>query len=342
MEKYLEDVDNLAVFDSLIKAKSVINRHSKIFVSISGGSDSDIVLDIVEKTRGNKQVEYVFFDTGIEYQATKNHLKFLEEKYGIEIKVEKAIKPIPTCVRKYGVPFISKFVSENISRLQRSGFKFEDEPFEVLKGKYPNCISSLQWWCNCKSGDEMSRFNISQNKWLKEFLIKYPPTFKIDNKCCYYAKKKVAKKFVKEKNPDLSVIGVRKSEGGVRATAYKSCFSSGADGLDHYRPIFYMNDDDKQYYEKKFDVCHSDCYKKYGLKRTGCVGCPYGRNLKDELEAVKMFEPKLYKAINNIFGESYEYTKKYRQFCAEMKEKENANEDQMSFDDIYYDFAEVQ
>ena len=29
-----------------------------------------------------------------------------------------------------------------------------------------------------------------------------------------------------------------------------------------------------------------------------------------------------FKAVNNIFGESYEYTRKYREFRKEMKEKE--------------------
>lgn len=190
-----------------------------------------------------------------------------------------------------------------------------------------------------KDGDNISRFNISQNKWLKEFLIENPPQFKIDNRCCYYAKKKVAKNFIGQSNADLNVIGVRKAEGGVRATAYKSCFSAGENGLDNYRPIFWFNDSDKRYYEEKFDVCHSDCYTKYGLKRTGCVGCPYGRNVNDELKKIEMFEPKLYKACKKIFGASYDYTAKYRAFCKEMNEKENADEDQLSFFDMYYDFC---
>jgi hypothetical protein len=109
--------------------------------------------------------------------------------------------------------------------------------------------------------------------------------------------------------------------------------------MDQYRPVFWMTDDDKKYYEKKFGVVHSDCYGKYGFKRTGCVGCPYSRNAAEELKTIEMFEPKLYKACMKIFGVSYEYTKKYHQFRAAMKDKENANEDQLSFDDIYYDYA---
>lgn len=58
------------------------------------------------------KIEYVWFDTGLEYQATKEHLKFLEEKYGIKIKPYKAIKPISISCKQYGQPFISKHVSE--------------------------------------------------------------------------------------------------------------------------------------------------------------------------------------------------------------------------------------
>ena len=40
------------------------------------------MLDILSKVDTEHKVIYVWFDTGIEYQATKNHLNYLEEKYG--------------------------------------------------------------------------------------------------------------------------------------------------------------------------------------------------------------------------------------------------------------------
>lgn len=73
-----------------------------------------------------------------------------------------------------------------------------------------------------------------------------------------------------------------------------------------------------------YNVTHSKCYIEYGLKRTGCAGCPFGRDFEYELEVIKKYEPKLYKAVNNIFGKSYEYTRKYKQFCKEMKNSEHS------------------
>lgn len=45
-------------------------------------------------------------------------------------------KSIPAAVREYGQPFLSKFVSETIGRLQRHGFNWENENYETLILKY--------------------------------------------------------------------------------------------------------------------------------------------------------------------------------------------------------------
>lgn len=64
---------NEVIGNNFIKAYAIINRpaYKKIMCSISGGQDSDIILDIVYKCDINNKVEYVWFDTGLEYEATK-------------------------------------------------------------------------------------------------------------------------------------------------------------------------------------------------------------------------------------------------------------------------------
>lgn len=177
----------------------------------------------------------------------------------------------------------------------------------------------MLWWCNLKKSNA---FNIANNKWLKEFIIANPPQYKISSKCCQYAKKDVSHKLIKENDYDLNIIGVRRAEGGVRATSYKSCFSECDNGCDDYRPLFWYKDKDKVDYENNYGVEHSDCYVVYGLPRTGCAGCPYGRDFEYELDVIEKYEPKLYKAVTNIFKDSYEYTRKYMEFRKMMDEKE--------------------
>ena len=45
------------------------------------------------------------------------------------------------------------------------------------------------------------------------------------------------------------------------------------------------------------------------------MGCPFGRNVEEELEIIRKYEPKKYKAIMNIFGESYKYERQYRSYA---------------------------
>ena len=293
--------------------------YPKIMVSISGGSDSDIMLDMIERIGYPlSEVHYVFFNTGLEFEATKKHLIYLEEKYGITIRRVPAKVPVPLGVRKYGVPFLSKQVSQYISRLQKHGFKWEDKSFEELYAEYPRCKAALRWWCN-KWGDK-SRVNISYHRYLKEFMIENPPDFPISDGCCNGAKKYTAKAVQKEINPDLICQGVRKAEGGARSVSYSSCFDEMFGEADRFRPIFWLKKEDKANYEEVFGVKHSDCYCKYGLIRTGCSCCPFGRHFEQELKAAEQFEPNLYKAAVNVFGKSYEYTRKYREFCEKKKE----------------------
>ena len=314
--------DNANVYESYVVCDDKLNRDYRdknIMISISGGADSDIILDLTTKTRkqNKEKMHYVFFDTGIEYAATKQHLKRLEEKYNIKIEVEKAKTPVPLGCKKYGLPFLSKQVSEYIERLQAHNFKWENEDFETLYKKYPKCKVALRWWCN-KWGDK-SKFNISYNKYLKEFMIENPPTFKISNKCCKGAKKDVAKGYKKAHEIDLSIVGVRKAEGGARSSI-PSCFTEYDDVCDEYRPIFWYKGSDKADYETFFNIEHSACYTEYGLKRTGCAGCPFGRDFEKELQIIEKYEPRLYNAVNAIFKESYEYTRKYKEF---VKQKES-------------------
>lgn len=313
---------NQTIHDNIVKAYNKINSplYKKIVCSVSGGADSDVMLDILHKVDKDHKVEYVWFDTGIEYQATKDHLKYLEDKYGIEIKRYKAIKPIPVSCKEYGVPFLSKFVSQMIMALQKHNFKWEDKSFDELIQEYPNTKSYLKWWCN-QYEPKTSSWNVARNKWLKEFIIKNPPTFKISDRCCKYAKKEVKRQCNKENEYDLECIGIRKSEGGIRAAAYKNCFSHYDNKVDEYRPLFFFKNNDKIDYENIFNIIHSKCYTEYGLTRTGCAGCPFGNDFEQKLDVLQKYEPKLYKACNNIFGESYEYTRKYREFYKEMEQK---------------------
>lgn len=321
--------ENMTIVDAFAKCESEVRGHDKIMASVSGGWDSDIMLDMIVRCGGKEKTTFVFFNTGLEYAATKNHIKDLEQKYGVSIETVPPVKPIPLCVREHGVPFWSKRASEMIMRLQKHDFQWEDGTLDELLEKYPKCRSALRWWCNdyTKDNGKQSALNISWVPWLKEYMLANPPDFKISAKCCHYAKKEPAKKYRKQNACDMEMTGVRKAEGGTRATGIHTCFSQSPDGTDAYRPLFWFSDDDKEEYTQRYDVSRSDCYTVWGLPRTGCACCPFAKDFEKELELVKTYEPNFYKAANNIFGKAYEYTRNFEKFREEKRRQNNGEKE---------------
>lgn len=76
-------------------------------------------------------------------------------------------------------------------------------------------------------------------------------------------------------------------------------------------PLFFWNDETKQWYKEHEEIRYSDCYEMWGMKRTGCVGCPFGIDVGAELDMIREHEPNMYKACMNVFGESYRLMDKF-------------------------------
>jgi len=307
------------VQDAFSKADSVINndKYTKVGCSVSGGADSDVMMDLITRVDRDKKTKFYFFNTGIEFRATLEHLEKLEEKYGVPIVRINPIKSIPTCCNDFGTPVISKFVSEQIGRLQSYGFDWREAPMDELLEQYPQATSSIKWWCNGYQDGRHTQFNIGYNKWLKLFIMSHPPKFRVSAKCCHYTKKLVARQLVRTENLDLLCTGIRRCEGGVRRLSYANCLSlNKKTQIDNYRPLFWIGDADKAAYCEAFDVTHSRCYTEYGFRRTGCAGCPFARGIDEKLESVATAEPQMVRAAHKIFGAAYDYTRKYRDFQA--------------------------
>lgn len=317
MDRYEEILDsgNFAIVDMAMKCESVFASHQKALVSISGGADSDVVMDLCERVKSVQdiQVDYVWFDMGVEYDATKRHLVDLEHKYGVSIRRERAEKTIPVCTRQYGQPVFSKLISSHIEKLQSVGFDWSDDDIDTLIGRYHNVTEALRWWADAYpyANGRPSKFSIKRRACLREFMQSIPPEFSVSAKCCTYAKKKVGDRVEREGNYDLHLIGVRKAEGGVRSLNNATCFTSGkAKGKsDTYRPLFWLSNADKDAYCRAFGIVHSDCYEVWGFERTGCVGCPFNPKARKELARASIWEPKLAKAAKSIFKDAYRYQK---------------------------------
>lgn len=328
------DFEPAAKFEAIksIIAKHLI-QHPNAICSYSGGSDSDIMLDLIERTREIFElppVDYAFFNTGLEMQATKDHVKEVAEMYHIEITEHRPEVNIVNAVRNYGIPFVSKIMSGGLSEWQKKGIPLsiadeyeqaEDKAAKrkELKERYPNCESVINFICCCNSdGDPRPNIQlvINSSKYMRDFINEYPPDFQISADCCYYCKKQCAHRV--QKNYEMIITGERRDEGGMRSVPRKDntalCFTETASGQYRLRPLYYVSDKDKQWYKDRYHIRYSDAYEVYGLTRTGCCGCPISYKAVEDLEKIQKYEPNVVKAAWNIFGKSYEYRKKYNEY----------------------------
>lgn len=210
------DRPDYADFDSPAKFQAIISiiakrlrEYPKAICSYSGGADSDILIDLIERTRAMfefPQVKYVFFNTGLEMKATKDHVKATAEKYGVEIEEVRPKVNIVNATRKYGVPFVSKIMSAGLEGWQKKNIplsiadeyeKAADKAIKrkELKERYPGCETTINFLCCCNSDGEPRpniQLVINSSKYMRDFIGEYPPDFQISAKCCDYCKKYVA------------------------------------------------------------------------------------------------------------------------------------------------------
>ena len=78
-----------------------------VYVSFSGGKDSTVLLDIVRNLYPS--VKAVFVDTGLEYPEIRDFVRTFDNVEWLRPKMN-----FRQVIEKYGYPFISKEVSNNV------------------------------------------------------------------------------------------------------------------------------------------------------------------------------------------------------------------------------------
>lgn len=347
------DFEAPAKFEAI---KSIIAKrlleHPNAVCSYSGGSDSDILLHLIESVREEFElppVKYAFFNTGLEMKAIKQHVKDMAEKYNVEITEYRPKKNIVLATREYGLPFVSKIMSAGLEGVQKKNIplSIHDEyngaddkaaKYQELTERYPGCKTTINFLCCCNSKGEPRpdiQLVINSSDYMLDFIKENPIPFKVSNRCCEICKKNTAHSV--QKNFDMVITGERRDEGGMRSVPRKDstsmCFSETADGKYRLRPLYYVSDKDKAWYKEYYGIRYSDAYEVYGLTRTGCCGCAISSKAIEDLEKIRPFEPNLVKAAWNVFGESYLYRQKYNEYRKMRREKAKMG-GQLTFDEL--------
>ena len=347
------DFEAPAKFDAIrsIIAKRLI-EHPNAVCSYSGGSDSDILLHLIESVRKEfdlPPVHYAFFNTGLEMEAIKRHVRDMAEKYGVEITEYRPKKNIVIATREYGLPFVSKIMSAGLEGVQKKNIPLSiyDEynnaddkaaKYQELTERYPGCKTTINFLCCCNSKGEPRpdiQLVINSSDYMLDFIKENPIPFKVSNRCCEICKKNTAHRV--QKDFDMVITGERRDEGGMRSVPRKDstsmCFTESADGKYRLRPLYYVSDRDKAWYKEYYGIRYSDAYEVYGLTRTGCCGCAISSKAIDDLEKIRPFEPNLVKAAWNVFGASYLYRQKYNEYRKMRRDKAKMG-GQLTFDEL--------
>lgn len=258
-------VDDVEFYLQDLKSKFDKIDHNDYVLSYSGGKDSHFLYWFIKEYLKDDTIKIVSVNTTMEHPQILDRINKNADHVLLPVKKPLEIK------EQYGIPCYSKIKDEFINRYQR-GSRTDNTM------KFINGVNSA--------------FRLSIDQRDKLFSGELP---KISNKCCYYLKKQPLNKFAKQNNVKY-ILGVRGSDSMIRKFKYTSCFTKDM----NFTPIHDLTD---ELMDKIYDRYNIELPPIYNtLKRTGCMGCPYGRFIEDELETLSDNQ---YKYVVSLFEKSY-------------------------------------
>lgn len=258
-----------------LKSKFRKINPEEYYLSYSGGKDSHLLYWFIKEYAPEfSAIKVVGINTYME------HPQILERIYKNCDKVLfPTMKPFDIKA-KYGIPCFSKLQDDFIDRYQR-GSRTES----LMNRLYSqNKDGSKSWFGVSKKARELL---------LTGKLHKIAPT------CCKKLKKEPARNYEKESGKK-AILGVRGGESKLRQAQYKSCFQKNG----KFTPLWDLTDELEEAIYKEFNIEIPSIYEQ--VKRTGCMGCPYGSRHHDTEKELELLTEAQKKFVNEYFKESYQ------------------------------------
>lgn len=295
-------MDNeLQLFDRINVIKDAINLYGEdnFYISFSGGKDSTILHYLIDIALPNNNIPRVFINTGIEYNDIVKFVNQLAEKDKRFIII-KPSKNIHQVLEQYGYPFKSKQHSHNVAIYQHSGINHSVE-------RYLGIIESNTLF-RCPK--------------MLEYQFTNSFDIKLSDKCCLKLKKEPIKKWEKENNKSIAILGLRQGEGRQRAS-HNGCVvfdSKDASKIVKFKPLNPVSNEWEDWFIKKYNIelCKL-YYPPFNFKRTGCRGCPFSLDLQEQLMIMEQYLPNEKKQCEMIWKKVYD---EYRRLNYRLKNKE--------------------
>lgn len=237
-----------------------------VYVSFSGGKDSTVLVDIIDKMGGYTDIPLVYVDTGLEYPEIREFVK----GYGDRVTWLRPHKNFKQVIQDHGYPFISKEVSKIVNggrEFYRAAVeKYGTEDWEELAKKFDGMpcksIKNLYTFAQftgyltldnkIKVGAPKEEYSNFSNKSRWRFLVE--SDFKISNACCQVMKKSPAARYTNETGRH-GMTAMMAAESKLRTVQWKT---NGCNGFDMKKPISnpmaFWTEQDVLLYIKKFGV----------------------------------------------------------------------------------------
>ena len=116
--------------------------------------------------------------------------------------------------------------------------------------------------------------------------------------CCKYLKKSHLK--YEKETGRKAILGVRGNESALRKKQYTTCFTKDK----KFTPIHDLKDELLNQIYQRYNIEIPKVYDY--VKRTGCMGCPYGSHYGDTVKELELLNENQFKFVCNYFKESYE------------------------------------
>lgn len=290
MNEELKRLQSLPLEDKIALTKLRINEWyehwgGQVYVSVSGGKDSTVLLRIAREV--HPDILAVYCDTGLEYPEVKANVKSFDN-----LKIIRPELSFRQVIEKYGWTFPSKDVAYTVQYAKR-GSKWAVDRFNGVD----------------KDG-KPSKFRERYKKW--KYLMDAP--FEISSMCCEIMKERPMQKF--ERQTKLKpIVGIMATESMRRQQAWER---TGCNAFDAKRPMSkpmsFWTEQDVLRYIKENDVQLPSVYGKIiedngklhctGEERTGCCYCMIGAHLDhpNKFQRLKQTHPKIYDYCMNQLG----------------------------------------
>lgn len=276
---------SLGVIDQFIA-----RMDGKVYLSFSGGKDSTVLLHLCEIIKPD--IKCVFVNTGCESVDVVRFVEKMKAAHNIEV-IRPKLTPRQVWA-KYGFPLVSK-----------------DQAFKIdLVRKNPNSASAQKFM------RDSNKFTIS--KCFRYLCDTEKCKYHTSAVCCNKLKKDPCKRYEHESGL-RPIVATMASESMLRETDYLRVGQCNKfdQGHEKSKPLSIWMEEDIWQFIRENNIEIAEIYAK-GVDRTGCVGCGFGAQMKDDrrLETFYRLYPKYYNMVLNFENNGVTYREALREMLA--------------------------